>query len=280
MTNRILYISFILSILLPFVVKSQDSLIYNGITRDIFIHPADGYTAYTLPKGQWIYTQPIDLKPGVIQVGLDDKNTLILPANHWFEKTVSIGYRRKLFSQQTWMPSAAIETHYQYLFAPVNQVDFNQNIEVWRLGHNYNLRSNFSWKLEKNISVHFSTGFTYTEIFNVNLPDSSYTNDILTGNSLTPDFLLNIEWRAKDWVAFFVQPSYGSTFFYAENTPRKKQILIASRFAPFFKSEKSFFNHLRMEIVYQGAVFDKNNYFYNIVSGNLYWNFRTNNNNP
>jgi hypothetical protein len=249
-------------------------LTHNGITHDIFIHPADGYTAYTLPKGQWIYAQPIDLKPGIAQVGLNDKNTLILPANHWFEKTVSIGYRRKLFSQKKQIPSMAVETHYQYLFAPVNQLDFNENIEVWRLGHNYNLRMNFSYLLQEYIYLHFSVGGTYTEVFNVNLPDSSYTNDILIGNSLTPDFLLNIEWRAKDWLALFIQPSYGSTFFYAENTPRKKQILIGSRFAPFFKSKKSFFNHFRLEIVYQGAQFDKNNYFYNTITGNLYWNFR------
>ncbi len=243
----------------------------NSVKRDVFIHPADAYTGYCLKKGAWIYTQPFDLKTGLFQIGLNDKNTLLLPTHHWFEKNMSIGYRRAVLQKPFPSPALALEVHYQYLLAPGNQVDFNPDIEVWRLGHNLNLRLNSSFALKENLYLHLSAGTTYSEILNVNIPDNDYTNDITMGNNLSPDILITIDWRAKDWLALFLSPSYGSTFFYADNTPRKKQLLIGSRLAPFTKSNNRFLNRLRLEIVYYTLSFFNSGISYSTISGNLYW---------
>jgi len=82
-----LHIIIIFCLITPLINLAQNDSTAESIKQDIFIHPADGYTGYCLKKGTWFYAQPIDLKPGLLQIGLNDKNTLILPTQHWFEKT-------------------------------------------------------------------------------------------------------------------------------------------------------------------------------------------------
>ncbi len=271
MKTHFFYIVMVVSCLVPLVNCAQDGLAVVSIKNDTFFHPADAYTGYCLRKGSWFYAQPIDLRPGLLQIGLNDKNTIILPIQHWFEKAISFGYRRAILRKQLSSAVLAIEAHYQYLLVPVNQLDFNPDVEVWRLGHNLVARINASFSVKKNLYLHLSSGATYSEVLNVNIPDDDDANDITIGHNLSPDVLITVDWRPKDWLALFLSPSYGSTFFYADNTPRKKQLLIGSRFAPFVKSKKKFLNRFRLELVYYTLSFFNSGLTYGTITGNLYW---------
>ena len=98
--------------------QKGDSL-NKGLQSDIYLHPGDVPTAYTLKKGEWIYGQsPTTLPfPSWAFVGISDKVTLeldLLPFFlGFFTKShlpmPSTNFRIKLREQNNLIPALAIE---------------------------------------------------------------------------------------------------------------------------------------------------------------------------
>ena len=175
------------------LIAQKDSLITkrnNGLKDEIIIHPGGGFSAYTLKKGTWQYAQIIDLKPGVLNWGVSDWLTITFPVNQWFSKTATLNVKTRILKQSKFIPTLAYETQYQYMFRPINSIGEINQIEVWRLGHNWFNKFIASWKIKNSWNVNVSVGETYSQVVNFNIPDSSITNDVIIGNNLFHYFSL------------------------------------------------------------------------------------------
>jgi len=256
------YYSLKISLLILFFVVSfniwaqTDSL--SGLQKEIFLHPADGFTAYTLKKNELIYNQsPFTLPfPSWAWWGISNNITSeidLLPLiGGFFQKpylpVLSFNFRVHVLDQKSILPAMAIETMYQHLWHWTKQSDQPQ-ANVLRKGNSGFLHSNFSWLIKSKFYLHFSTGVTYTQ----NLKLINYRKiPVLSrdfNHLLSPDVSLSFDFRWKPWISLNMTMSYGTTFVYLDNIPRKQQLAYGFRVAPFYKSRKSFFKTFRAEFI-------------------------------
>ncbi len=227
-----------------------------ALQSEVFLHPADAFTAYTLQRGEMVYNQPpfVLPLPGWAMYGLTSDVTVeidLLPlVGGLFQKphlpVPSINIRWALMAQKHFRPAIALETMYQHLWNPVTQ---SQKPFIQRKGNSWFGRLNFSWKLSDKLHTHFSAGVTYTE--NLYMLNSDTVNPIEKHiySTFTPDVSGSIDYRPKPWISLHASLSYGTTFVYLDNIPLKRQISYGFRVAPFYKSRKSFFRHFRMEFI-------------------------------
>ena len=233
-----------------------DSL--RGIQTDIFLHPTDGFTAYTLKKNEFVYNQsPFTLPlPSWAWWGITDKITMeidLLPLiGGLFQKphlpVPSINFRFKLKDQNKFIPAIAFETMYQHLWNEVTQSD-QPNAIVKRIGNSWYNRFNFSWKIKPKFHLHFSSGVTYVENLYFSNNDSINLIEKFYPTSITPDFNLSVDYRVKPWISCNATLSYGTTFVYLDNIPRKNQISYGFRIAPFYKNKHGFLKNFRAEFI-------------------------------
>lgn len=251
----------LLSILLTSVsLNSQsDTLLPMGIQKDIFLHPADGFTAYSLKKNELIYNQsPFTLPfPSWAWWGITDRLTaeidllpllggLFQPPNL---PVPSFNFRYRLVDQKGILPTIAFETMYQHLWRTQNQAD-QRNLRIERQGGNswYN-RFNLSWYNQRKLYFHLSIGMTYTENLLIENKDTLNHQGAFFSRTINPDCSLSLDWRTLPWLSVHTSISYGTTFTYLDNIPRKYQLAYGFRLAPFHSSKKKFFSSLRAEFI-------------------------------
>lgn len=146
-------------------------------------------------------------------------------------------------------PAMAFETMYQHLWLTQNQLD-QENLRVERQGGNsWYGRFNFSWKTNKNLYLHFSAGVTYTENLLIENKDTINYQGEFFNQTINPDVSLNIDWRMRPWISTHLTTSYGTTFIYLDNIPRKYQVSYGFRLAPFYKNKHGILRTLRAEFV-------------------------------
>lgn len=229
------------------------------LSEEIFLHPADGFTAYTLKKNEFVYAQspftfPI---PSWAWWGITNKITAeidLLPLlGGLFQEpnlpVPSFNFRFKLAEQNSIKPAVAFETMYQHLWRTQNQSD-QDNMRIERRGGNswYN-RLNASWKLNENLHTHVSAGVTYTENLSIENKDSINYQGRFFKSTINPDISISFDWRMKSWISSHITTSYGTTFVYLDNIPRKYQISYGFRMAPFRKSKIGVLRTLRAEFI-------------------------------
>lgn len=236
----------------------QDSL-RNGLQSEALLHPADGFTAYTLKKNEFVYCQsPFTLPmPSWAWWGITNKITAeidLLPLlGGFFQEphlpVPSFNFRFKLAEQKSLRPAIAFETMFQYLWRTQNQSD-QDNLRVERQGgSSWFNRFNFSWRTRGNLHFHFSTGLTYTENLLIENKDSINYKGSFFDKTLNPDISGSVDWRPKPWLSTHLTTSYGSTFVYLDNIPRKYQVSYGFRLAPFYKNKYGFLRTLRAELI-------------------------------
>lgn len=255
MKNRILYI--IILILYPLLVFGQSDTL-KGLQTETFIHPADGFTAYTLKKGEFVYNQsPFTLPfPSWAWWGITDNITAeidLLPLiGGLFQEphlpVPSLNFRFKLINQNKLIPVIAFETMYQHLWNEVIQSD-QPNAIVSRKGNSWYNHLNFSWQVNSKLYTHLSIGATYVENLYFSNNDSLKLIEKFYPKSFTPDFNLSIDYRYKPWISLHVTGSYGTTFVYLDNIPRKQQISYGFRIAPFYKNKYGILRTFRAEFI-------------------------------
>ena len=155
MSHKFTYLLLCLLFIIPIISQSQSQPLI-GIQKETFLHPADGFTAYTLKKGEFIYNQsPFTFPlPSWAWIGITDKITAeidLLPLiGGLFQKpnlpVPSFNFRFKLIDQKNYFPTIAYETMYQHLWNEVTQSD-QPNAIVKRKGNSWYNHINFSWKI-------------------------------------------------------------------------------------------------------------------------------------
>ncbi len=232
---------------------SKDSL--GGLQKDIFLNPLNSSTGYTLKKGEAIYAQAINSLPlpSWAFIGITDRLTAeidflpliggLLTKPHL--PVPSLNFRYKLMDQKSGIPTLAYETMYQYLYNEFDQAD-NPYFSTWREGSSWYNRINASWKIKNRFHLHFSIGAIYSQHLRlVNKDSLNYQEKVFAGK-ITPDVLLGLDYRLKR-ISFHLHTSYGSTFTYLDNVPRKFEVMYGIRLAPFYKNRFGLLKTFRLE---------------------------------
>ncbi len=229
-----------------------------GLQSEILLHPADGFTAYTLKKNEFVYAQsPFTLPmPSWAWWGITDNITAeidLLPLlGGFFQEPYlpvpSFNFRFKISDQQSIKPSIAFETMFQYLWRTQNQFD-QSNLRIEREGSSWFNRFNFSWQTRGDLHFHISTGLTYTQNLLIENKDPLNYNGRFFERTINPDLSLSLDWRPKPWLSSHLTTSYGTTFVYLDNIPRKYQVSYGFRVAPFLNKESGFLQTLRAELI-------------------------------
>lgn len=248
----------VLLILLSVVALAQHNDA-SSLRNETFLHPMDGFTAYTLEKNEIVYCQsPFTLPmPSWAWWGITDRLTCeidLLPLlgglfqkPHWPVPSFNVRYR--LLDQKGWVPTVAFETMYQHLWTTQNQSD-QSNLRVERQGGNsWFGRFNFSWHNKGQLHFHFSAGVTYTENLLIENKDEVNYEGVFFSNTINPDVSFSLDWRSLHWLSCHLTTSYGTTFVYLDNIPRKYQLSYGFRLAPFYKNRWGILRTFRAELV-------------------------------
>jgi hypothetical protein len=256
--KRILYL---LLLLFPaceiFAQLNSDSL-YNGLQTDVFLHPGDQPTGYTLKKHEWIYGQsPTTLPfPSWAMVGLSDKVTMELDLLPFFLGFLtpshlpmpSTNIRIRLLEQSGIRPESAIEIMAFHLWDTIKRYD-DKDLLLRMKGTGAFIRSNNSWEVKSNFYLHTSVGFVYQKDLWMSNKDNANPESVYYNSQITLDYSLGLDWRPYKRISFYVMYAHGSTFSYVENIPHKTQFNYGFRLAPFYKNKHLFFKCMRVEMV-------------------------------
>jgi hypothetical protein len=117
-------------------------------------------------------------------------------------------------------PSLASETMVQHLWNPLDQEDL-EHFHVRRTGTQWFGRVNLSQRLVHRLRVHASVGVTFSEDFLVENQDRPVYRGKHLRNAVNPDASLSFDFRARPWLSLHLTGSYGTTFVYSDNQPRK-----------------------------------------------------------
>ena len=227
-------------------------LTYGGLQEDIFLHPLDGFTAYTLQRGEFVYSQSLFTLPlpswawwGITDYLTAEIDLLPLIGGLFQEPHLpvpSFNFRFRLSQSEN--SSVALEVMYQHLWRNVNQ---SEKPLVSRRGNSLYMHTNFSWRRTRKFHIHLSAGFTYQDYLYMSTADSLNPVAAQFHNFLTPDISLSLDYRWKPFISLHATFSHGSTFKYLDNVPRKWQVSYGFRLAPFYRSRMGILRNMRME---------------------------------
>lgn len=217
--------------------------------REPSLNQGDMATADVFRKSEWSYNQPAIPAPGWMRWGVTDNLTVQLDLTAWVFGVPSANFRYSLFSSSSGVFKAAWETMYVY-FDPDHPEfqDFNKNDEfifLRRTGNTGFTKLNFS--AGRRWIVHWSLGASYSdrlEIRNENRPEQFGKSYVRLWD---PTAMIGLEWRHSPRTALHIAASYGETFFFMENRPRKEQLVYGIRWAPLLGSRGAFWRNLRLE---------------------------------
>ncbi len=244
------------SILLAISAFGQGADSPQGLRDEIRLHPADEYTAYTLRKNEFIISNyPANPLATWVEWGVTDRITINFDGEAFFGGLLikphlpypSQYVRIKLWEQEKARPACAFESMYQYLWRESRQVDVD-GLLIARKGSSWYNRFNFSWRWKEKTFFHFSAGETYSENLTLSNNDSLNPTGKKYNPSLSPDISLGFDYCPKPWMSAHLAGSYGSTFVYLDNVPRKYSLAYAFRFAPFYRWKWGFFRNCRIEL--------------------------------
>ncbi len=236
---------FLLSLLFSDILAQETNI---GLINENMLHPLDSYTAYTFHKGEWAYNFPVlGLTPGWMWWGITDWLTTEIDIECLLGGVPSFNFRFALAKQHRIQPALAYETMFQCLFKEINLMEDYDSLRVVRKGSSWYNRLNATWHLSKRLRLHLSLGVTYSEyllIENSNRPEyfGRRFQDLIS-----PDLSLGIDWRIYKWLSFHSAGSYGTTFIYLDNVPRKYQFTYGFRIAPFLKNRWAILRNFRAE---------------------------------
>jgi hypothetical protein len=252
-------------------ISVQSAEANDSLKTENMLHPLDSFTAYTLNRGEWSYSQTLSPYPGWFWWGMTDWLTAELDIPCWIGGVASFNFRLAAIKQRGIIPAIAFETMYQYLPREIDLLEGYDYMNIKRKGHSWYNKANFSWKIHASFHIHASLGITYSEHLLIeNNKRSEYRGTEFT-NLLSPDYSLAIDWRALDWMSFHTSASYGATFVYIDNVPHKYQLVSGFRIAPFLWSRYAILRNFRTEAIF--IVFRFEEAHENVASpyGYFYW---------
>ncbi len=267
-------------ILLFFLVIWQSIFAQSDSTKSLLnetmLHPADAFTGYVYSKGEWGYNQALTPYPSWAWWGITNRLTAEIDIEALLGGVPSFNFRFGISKNDKWKPAIAVETMYQYINKERDQFHNLDYLEINRKGSSWYNHMNFSWKIGNNIHFHIMGGMTYADNISISNGDSIAAIGSSFKKQIHPDYSFGLDWRINRWVSLHSTYSYGSTFLYADNIPRKQQYVFATRMAPFIKSKKGFFNSFRFELAYLYANFADAREHISGPIGFVYWQWHWN----
>jgi hypothetical protein len=227
-----------------------------GLIDERMLHPGDAFTATTLRQGELIYNQSVQTLPlpswawwGVTDWLTAEIDLLPLLGGFFIEPHLpvpSFNLRFRLRDGGGESLSIAYETMVQYLWEPYPQADFG-NLHIVRDDLSWYHRLNVTQPLSETVALHASAGFTFSRSIVIENKDREVYRGRTFHDLVSPDGSLAVDWRVAGWLSLHASASYGTTFVYLDNVPRKAQLMGAFRVAPFYRSRYGFLRTLRIE---------------------------------
>ena len=258
--------------------QSSDFNMSNGLQSEIMLHPADASTGYVLKRGEFAYNQALTPYPSWAWWGITDWVTTELDLEAWLGGVPSFNFRFGLLKQKLIRPSVSFETMFQFIKGEKDQFENLDYLNINRKGKSWYNHFNLSWQISDLWHIHLSGGATYVDSITISNGDTINEVGKSFYNYISPDFSASLDYRYKRWISFHTTISYGSTFLYADNIIRKKQLCIASRVAPFINSEKGFLKSFRIELAFLHANFIDAEESITGPIGFIYWQWNWNTN--
>lgn len=255
------------------ILISDSTVTTQEIDFENMLHPMDAFTAFTFSKSEWSYNQPIGLTPGWMWWGLSDRITTEIDIQSWLGGVPSINFRFALIPFRK-SYGLAYELMYQYLPKFINQFNEYNYMVAGRQGNHFYHHLNLSYSCLPKTFFHLSFGFSYTE----NLSIENSERDEFYGKKFidlfSPDMSISIDYRLSGRTSFNFSSSYGNTFVYMDNIPRKIQCMLGTRYKPFVKIKYGILNtlHIEFALLYMNFPDAKEN----IISpyGYIYWQWK------
>lgn len=255
-----------------------------ALLTEVFLHPVDGITPYTLDRNELIYAQSIQTLPfpswGFL--GLTENLTVQLDFLPWIfgffsevgKPIPSLNARYRFNQQRAWVPTIGLEAMFVYFWEGLDRFS-TAAISVRQAGAYAHLKPVIGYRFGDRVALNLSIGLDYTE-------STRFTN-VRTGeqsnltNSLTPNASVSFGYRAARWASVHVAYSYGATLTYLENVPAKHQLTYGARIAPFLWIDLGILNAMRVEFTAINAWFpavDAQELFPLPVFPYLYWQWK------
>lgn len=253
----------------PKLFSQSDTL--KGLTDETMLHPGDAFTGYVFKKGELAYNQALTPYPSWAWWGVTDWLTAEIDIEAWLGGVPSFNFRFGIIRNNGWVPAVAFETMYQYIDRQLDQFDNLDYLTVNRKGSSCYAHINLSWQLRANFFLHVSGGAAYAEYIEFNNNDLIHKVYAGFENRFHSDYSIALDWRVKRWFSPHSSYSYGSTFLYADNIPRKKQFVLATRMAPFVGKRSGFLNKLRFELAFLYSEFPDADQLIAGPIGFFYW---------
>jgi len=239
-------------------ITNRDNDCLAGLQNEIMLHPVDAFTGYTLKKGEIVYNQSIVSLPlpSWAMIGITDRLTINLDlvaiigglAIEPHLPLPSINTRFSILKPTKRRPAIAYEAMFFYFWKPFEgQLNPKNTVKIVKDKANFFNRINVSVFLMPKLQLHSSVGFSWTQSITIENRNRDYLTGKKFTNLLSPDVSLSFDWRPKPWLSLHLTGSYGQTFVYLDNIPRKTQLAYGFRVAPFYQSKYRFLHTMRIE---------------------------------
>jgi hypothetical protein len=228
----------------------------DGLQAEPMLHPGDAFTAMTLREGELIYNQSVQTLPlpswawwGVTDWLTAEIDLLPLLGGLFVEPHLpvpSFNFRFRLRDGGGDSLSVAYETMVQYLWQPFAQADFG-HVHIVRDGLSWYHRVNVTLPVSRTVLLHASVGGTYSRSIVIENRERETYRGRAFRDLVSPDGSLALDLRPTGWLSLHAAVSYGTTFVYLDNVPRKVEAIAAFRLAPFQRSRFGILRTLRIE---------------------------------
>lgn len=212
------------------------------------MHPLDTFTADVLEDDEWFYGQPPIPAPGYNFVGLNDDWTLQLDYTAWLGGVPSINLRRRLTEGERL--STAVEFMVIYMDEDLDEMDEDQDhLFIKREGVNGFARVNASYRINRDVRLHASLGFSYSESLVISNEDREEFIGDEWEDLIDPAISIGYEHFINDDLMFVMNLSYGETWLLFENRPRKEQFVYGFRWVPLKNSPTPLWRNMAVDLI-------------------------------
>jgi len=251
---------FIFVLLLPsFLIGQTDSTRKsNPLSDDVYLHPVDCITPYTLKKGEWIYAQSLQTLPfpSWAFVGITDRLTAQVDLLPWLygafselKKPIpSLNFRYRFNEPRKGVPTFGVEAMFVHFWDTLQRFD-TPTLTVSENGSYFHFKPVVGFSFKNRFYLNLSAGVEY--IGEVILQNKDNLNPISKTfrKSWNPNVSIGLDYRPSKWISYHIGYTYGSTLTYLENVPRKHQLTYGCRVAPFYKHRWGVLRNMRIELL-------------------------------
>lgn len=281
-------LSCICVLLFQIAYAQSDCTRSNPLNDDVYLHPVDCITAYTLPKGEWIYGQSLQTLPfpSWMFYGITDKLTTQIDLLPWIGGLVtelkkpipSFNLRYQFIEQHGAVPTIAFEAMFIYFWDTLDRFE-TVSTHVWENGAYWHFKPVMSYQIGDNWFVHASLGADYIGTLIMQSTDTAHLETKSFTKSWNPNGAVGVDFRPSPFISYHIAYNYGATLTFLENVPRKSMFTYGFRIAPFYQNRFGILRSLRIELLSINGYFPDLQTYQGIpvpIYPYIYWQWRRN----